>query len=134
MNYSVYIRHVDGTSFSTDVANCDGSNSVIMASTLCFMPIATLRASPFSLDWGDSVNIKVVATNIVGNSLESSVGNGAIILTRPDAPTTLANDVSLTSSTKIAMTWVAGAADGGTPVIDYRVSYALKGNSLFSVL
>jgi len=91
-------------------------------------------ASPYSLNWGDSVYAKVKATNIVGDSSTSSEGNGAVILTNPDAPVSLADDVATTSATTIAMTWSQGAANGGTPVIDYRVSHKLSTDSSFTEL
>lgn len=91
-------------------------------------------ASPYSLNWGDSIYAKVKATSVVGDSGNSPAGNGAVILTNPDPPVTLANNVASTSSTKIAMTWSAGASDGGTPVIDYRISYKLTSDLSFAVL
>lgn len=54
--------------------------------------MAVLRASPFSLNWGDSVYAKVQATNIKGVSEESDAGNGAKIVTSPDAPSNLQED------------------------------------------
>jgi hypothetical protein len=98
------------------------------------VPITTLIASPYSLNWGDSVYAKVKATNIVGDSGTSTEGNGAILLTNPDAPVTLANDVATTSATTIKMTWSEGAANGGTPVIDYRISHKLSTDSSFTEL
>ena len=41
----------------------------------------------------------------------------------PDAPLSLANDPSITTDKVIRFTWTDGASDGGTPVIDYAVSY-----------
>jgi hypothetical protein len=49
------------------------------------------------LPWGSSVFAIVTAVNIYGLSLESSAGNGAIILTVPDAPVMLANNPSGTT-------------------------------------
>ena len=70
----------------------------------------------------------------MGDSGTSTEGNGAIILTNPDAPVSLADDVATTSATTIAMTWSQGAVNGGTPVIDYRVSHKLSTDSLFTEL
>lgn len=80
-------------------------------------------AAPFNLPWGSSVYAKIVATNAYGNSLSSDFGNGAIILTNPDAPTTLQNNLSISRATQIGITWVEGAKNGGTPVIDYTITY-----------
>jgi len=52
------------------------------------------------------------------------VGNGAVILTNPDAPTLVSEVVSARAPTSITISWFAGVNAGGSPVLDYRVSYA----------
>lgn len=71
----------------------------------------------------DSVYIKILSSNIYGESIESPEGNGAVIQYVPDAPINLANDPSVTSDTLIKIMWENGLSDGGTPVIDYDVYY-----------
>jgi len=78
---------------------------------------------PSAYLWVDSVFAKVIATNIVNSSVESPSGNGGVILTNPDAPINLANDATITDATRIGLTWQPGAANGGTTVIDYRLSW-----------
>ena len=95
----------------------------MISTSSCTIPTATLRAAPFNLPWGSSIYAKVYATNLYGNSLVSNVGNGAIILTKPDAPNTLANVPAKTSASQISIAWIKGVAEGGTPVIDYRLWY-----------
>jgi len=121
--YTVKIRETDGVTFTADVTNCDGSDSAIVSARTCSVPIATLRAAPFSLNWGDSIFAQITASNVEGDSAASTEGNGAVILTGPDNAHSLADDASVTSASRIKMTWSAGAADGGTPVIDYRITY-----------
>jgi hypothetical protein len=75
------------------------------------------------LAWGSSVNARVIAYNIYGNSTTSDSGNGAVILTRPAAPTNLIELVSARTSTSVGLTWTTSATNGGAPVIDYTVSY-----------
>lgn len=82
-----------------------------------------VRGDPFYLEWGSSVYVKVIATNIVGNSIESSEGNGAIIVTVPDSPINIANVPATTNGNQIGLTWSPGLVDGGSPLIDYRISY-----------
>ncbi len=41
----------------------------------------------------------------------------------PDAPVSLTNDPTTTTDKVIRFTWIDGASDGGTPVIDHAVSY-----------
>jgi hypothetical protein len=74
--------------------------------------------------------VQVIAYNIYGNSVVSSVGNGAIILTYPDAPLSLAEAFAQRTATALGLTWSQGAANGGTPVIDFTISYAANLGSL----
>jgi hypothetical protein len=58
-----------------------------------------LIAAPYSLTLGSTVDVKVIAYNIYGNSASSSVGNGATIVLVPSSPINLANNVTITSAT-----------------------------------
>jgi hypothetical protein len=60
---------------------------------------------------------------LYGESLVSNDGNGALIQLVPDLPITLTNDLDVTSATVVKITWSDGVSNGGTAVIDYRVSY-----------
>jgi hypothetical protein len=75
------------------------------------------------LPWGQYIEAKVTATNIVGESEFSTVGNGGQILTIPYKPTNL-HESEVIGSTTIALAWEPNEEDGGTPVIDYRIWYA----------
>jgi hypothetical protein len=83
--------------FIADLTDCDGTDPTILSSTQCSVPIASLRADPYYQPWGASIYAKVSATNLVGSSDYSSLENGAIILTIPDAPINLADDTLVTS-------------------------------------
>jgi hypothetical protein len=69
------------------------------------------------------LNAYVVAYNTYGFSQPSPTGNGAVILTSPDMPINLEEIVANRTPTSISIQWEAGASDGGTQVLDYRVSY-----------
>ena len=114
---------MDGVTFSIDKTSCDGSKAEIISTTTCQVPISTLRAGVFQLPWGSSVYAKVTAYNLYGYSTLSPEGNGAVILTYPDAPVSLAETIALRTATSITFTWSLGAANGGTSVIDFRISY-----------
>lgn len=122
LGYLVYIRQSDLTTFSIDYANCDGSASAILAAATCLVPISVLRAGAFKLPWGASVHAKIVAYNYYGSSVASAVGNGAVILTLPDAPVSLLETVASRTASSITFTWSQGVSNGGAPVLDYRVS------------
>ena len=117
--YIIKIRQSDGITFTEDITDCNGLESQIITSMSCSVPITTLKASPYSLPWGASVYAIVSAINIVGTSAASAEGNGAVILTNPDAPTSLANDATVTLSTQVGLTWSDGAANGGANILDY---------------
>ena len=89
----------------------------------CTIPIASLLATPHSIAWGSSIYAKVSATNLVGTSADSSAGNGATIITNPDPPLNLANNAAITTASQVGLTWSLADFDGGSVVIDFRVSY-----------
>lgn len=123
LSYIVYIRKSDGTTFDIDMTNCDGSDPTILANAECYVPISTLRASSFQLQWGASVWAKVVAVNLYGQSFHSIVANGAVILRAPDTPLNVQEIVASRSATSISFEWDKGALEGGSPVIDFRIRY-----------
>jgi hypothetical protein len=45
------------------------------------------------------------------------------VLTVPNAPVNLLDDVSVTTASVIGLKWSNGISTGGSPIIDYRVSY-----------
>jgi hypothetical protein len=83
--------------------------------------VANLRLNPFIIQWGSSIYARIVATNVYGSSKASDAGNGAVILTYPDAPTNLAVNSEITVGSTVGLTWDEGAQNGGTAVLDYTV-------------
>jgi hypothetical protein len=94
-----------------------------VANRECSISLATLRAAPYNLVKDDQVKAKIISVNIYGDSAISEEGSGAVIQYVPDAPVNLTNDPTTTSDTVIKFTWDDGSSNGGTPVIDYIVSY-----------
>ena len=41
----------------------------------------------------------------------------------PSAPASLANNVAVTTAGVVGLTWIASASNGGSPIIDYSISY-----------
>jgi hypothetical protein len=121
--YHVYIRSIDPLAFSMELAHCDGAQEVIRDGRYCSIPTATLMSPPFSLQWGDEIWAKVIAYNEYGMSEESDAGNGATIYTYPDAPIDLREIVASRTSSSTEIQWDDGASDGGSPIIDYRISW-----------
>jgi hypothetical protein len=113
--YTVSILQSDA-SYSVDLTNCDMSSSTAVT---CTIPVTALRTTPYSLEWGSSVFVKVIATNAYGNSVESTAGNGAIITTTPDVPTDLIEDSALRTKSTLGLTWTPPVFTGGDVIIDY---------------
>lgn len=110
--------------YSEELTDCNGSDLSVIADLTCTIPSASFTLTPFNLAWGSSIHSIIIATNVRGDSVASDSGNGAIIYTNPDTPLNLQNDPLVTMGNQIGLTWEAGLADGGTPVIDYKLSYA----------
>jgi hypothetical protein len=123
IGYVVEIMYADSQSSSEELTYCDGSQQDVIDATSCSIPIGQLRSPPFSLPWGSSISVRVQAANQYGLSVHSVEGNGAIILTYPDAPLNLSEDPTYKSGTQIGLTWEEGVENGGTAVLDYRLSY-----------
>jgi titin len=87
--YRVSFRHSDLASYSEELVSCDMSASTLLT---CSVPATSLIAAPYNLLWGSSVWARVVAINLYGDSLTSSEANGAVIITRPDAPINFVED------------------------------------------
>ena len=97
-NYRIVIR-ATSLEFFEEPVNCNGQDTAIVEAHSCAVLISDLRSAPYHLSWGSSVFAKVTAANIKGDSLESPEGNGAVILTVPDAPVDLQNVALITSAT-----------------------------------
>jgi hypothetical protein len=96
--YIITIRHQDGITYTEETANCNGLDLTIITDHQCAVLISDLIKAPYHLPWGSSIFAKVIAINSIGNSAVSDAGNGAVILTNPDAPTDLANVPAITTS------------------------------------
>lgn len=103
-SYQVLFKKADD-SFTTELTYCDGSDSSIVSALTCTVPISTFRSTPFELNLLDSVYVKVFATNVKGDSLESLEGNGATIITKPDAPINLLEDLPHRTVSTLGLKW-----------------------------
>jgi hypothetical protein len=83
-----------------------------------------LTSSPYSLTTGDQVIVKVIATNVKGDSVISDSGTGATVITKPDAPINLSETLSERTVTTIGIQWNIGAQNGGASVEEYRINIA----------
>lgn len=71
---------------------------------------------------GETYTFKVTARNTVGDSLYSETVS-ILAAKLPDAPINLANESGITTGYQIGLKWEDGQYDGGSPEIDFEVSY-----------
>ena len=122
-SYTITIRESDGVTFSEDATSCDGSDPTIMAQKRCVVSFDVFRGEQFNLPWGSSIYAKVYAKNIMGDSITSAAGNGAIITTTPSAPIDLIFDYAISNAEQISISWSAPVETGGVEILDYRIWY-----------
>lgn len=86
--YLVLFLQSDGQ-YSEETTHCPSSDTSLVGSLTCSVPLSVLRAPPYSLGYGAEVLFTVSAYNVYGWSLTSQVNTVvATIETEPLAPTT----------------------------------------------
>lgn len=84
-----------------------------------------------ALEKGVTYAFKIKARNTVGYSLFSEPIT-ILVAKQPDAPLNVANVPGLTTAYQVGVYWTNGTYDGSSPVIDYRVNYALESDGIYS--
>ena len=74
----------------------------------------------------------MTARNAVGHSIQS-VSLAVLAAKLPDAPLSLTNEADVTTGYQVGLSWSNGAYDGGSPEIDYQVSYCDDASDTYSV-
>jgi hypothetical protein len=133
-SYSIFFRHNDELTFTESPTICDGTQSTVISERACTVSNYDMNAAPFNLAWGSIIFVKVTATNIKGSSTVSEAGNGAIILRAPDAPISFINEDTITDEDQIGMSWSDGTWDGGSAVIDYKISFTTGISGAYTIL
>lgn len=118
--YRVLIKQYDDL-FSQEVVSCDGALEETMNNLQCVIPTTTLNNYPWNIEWGAQVFIKVIAINTYGDSPDSDLSSGTTMITKPDAPIGIIEDLSGRTQTSIAFFWTEGISNGGATVHDFRI-------------
>ena len=101
---------------------CDGTQLSVITNTSCTVSSSIFNGSPYFIQWGNSIYAIVAATNIYGTSSFSPIGNGAVIITVPGAPTISTSSGTYTITTS-SVRFICAASNKvvGASVIDYSV-------------
>lgn len=99
LTYKLMILSADGMTFERETENCATYDYYTIGIGRCQIEKSLLRLSPFYLNYGDEIQAHVIATNIVGDSEESDLATGTLLVKHPDAPINLANNAAQTSAT-----------------------------------
>lgn len=121
--YRIKLKQTDGT-MTEIAASCDGTQSGVVTSRACSVPMATLTSSPFSLAIGSLVVAQVEAQNAEGWADPSPANTaGALAETLPTAGPT-ATRGSDTTATQIEVAWTALSTspdNGGSAITSYQL-------------
>jgi hypothetical protein len=138
--YTVLIRSQTGT-FIEDIINCDGRDLIIREQRYCDIPMSNLMANPYDLLQGDSVIVKVTATNTYGTSVESDINSlpneVALVEVVPHKPPTIPSKGWNTNENVIEIFYdqITGVLTGGSPILSYVILWdAGTGDGNFVVL
>jgi len=77
--YQIFVQEKVSGTFTQESTDCVSSSESVVAARECTIQLDTLKADPYNLVFGDSVNVKVSAINAYGTSALSPIGNGALI-------------------------------------------------------
>jgi large repetitive protein len=109
--YRVLIRKGDG-GLTEDLTYCDGADPAVRAAGYCLIPMAALRAAPYSLAAGALVAAQVQAANLKGWGELSPLNTaGAAVETEPVAPAAPARVEALTDDHQVTVSWPALTTD-----------------------
>jgi hypothetical protein len=88
-----------------NINHCNGALAIIVQNAQCSIPTANLNADPFNLAWGSKVYAYVIAFNVYGASGSSAVGGGVVMMTIPNAPINIVENLSARTLTAVGFTW-----------------------------
>lgn len=103
--YTVLVSGITTTSYST--------TTLLTANTVYKFKVESRNAYGYSTSFSNEISVRAASL--------------------PSAPISLANNVAVTTSGTVGLTWLAPSSNGGSPIIDYQISYK-TGSSAFSVL
>lgn len=89
---------------------------------------STASCTVTSLTNGTAYTFRVAAVNTGGTGLYSVVSAAVTPFTTPDVPTAV---TGVTGNAQVAVSWTLPASNGGSAIIQYKVSYAPEGSDSY---
>jgi hypothetical protein len=117
--YKIHIMKPDGNRFTSEVSDCDHKTNT--PDTQCSVVVSSLYSAPFDLQRGDEFNVIVSAVNVYGDSVFSTPSDPHAVVTVPDAPKNLKNNLSITNDDRIGITFENADSNGGLAITSYKV-------------
>jgi hypothetical protein len=94
--FKIMIITSDGSTYAEELNSCDGSDPAIAAALTCTIPIVNLIVAPHNLVEGNTMNIKVLAESLLGDSDDSPINTDTVVVLVPATPV-LINDFDVTT-------------------------------------
>jgi hypothetical protein len=126
--FEVLIRTSDSTTYSAVPSPCATTLALF-----CFVPLSTLRTTPFSLSRNNLVVVKARAHNQFGYGDYSEPNTaGATVQTEPDQITTITLDIATSHNTQIVLNWPALVDDatGDSAILSYHLQWDQAGGTI----
>ena len=123
--YTLEIAYGSGPSWSTETVSCDASSSTVMTAKSCVVPMATLRAAPFSMVYGTVVQARARAYNAYGWG-DWSDPAGTITVRTPPLQVSAPVRAVGTPPSVLKLTWTpltTAAERGGAAITSYAVEW-----------
>jgi hypothetical protein len=77
-------------------------------------------------------SFKVTARNSVGSG-DQSVALAVLAAELPDAPLNVVNVPGVTTGYQVGLSWTDGAYNGGSPIIDYQISFTEDSSNTYAI-
>lgn len=121
--YDIQIKY--GASSYSATNDCDGTDTTVVSTAQCTIPMATFRTSPYTLAQGTLIEIKVAALNSNGWSSFSSDSTGSALVEYKPTVSTAPTEDAATDDTQLIVDYaeLTGVATGGSSILEYELSW-----------
>lgn len=117
--FTILIGATDGVTFFEDETDCSGLDPQV---TQCLVPMTTLTADPFNLQFDQLVLVKAHSTNFFGVGPDSDVNTDGVRIMQIPSQMGPISVISKTE-TEITLAWssITGIATGNSEITSYNL-------------